>query len=508
MGENRRVASNTVALYIRSFLCLLISLYTSRLVLATLGASDYGLYNAVGGFATMFWMVSGSLSATVCRFLTFEIGRGDREKTKVVFSMSLSIHLVFSILVLIIALTYGIHYVDYEMNIPDGRETACRMVFITSIISIVLGLVVIPFNATIVAHENLTIFAWMSISEACLKMMGVVVISKGLLQGDLLELYAIFMMGAASVIQLWTAAYSTHHYPECRFRWVFDRQVFSQLFDYAGWSFWGSISSMYSVQGVNLVINKFNGPVVNAARGISVTVNSAVGNFVNNFTMSIAPQITKTYAVRQYERMFNLLDWGTRVTYYSTILFVLPLCLETDFLLKIWLGDYPDHTVSFLRLVLFANALGASYSILGKVQAATGKMKIYQLCFSVLNFLNYPLSYYFLSRGYQPEASFVIALALSFCCLVANVVIVHHSVRLDIMKFSRAVFPRIILVTVLSLLLPVFMRSAIPGGWWRFFAVSLSSVASVLASSIFVGCSREERKILLSLIKTKLRRHV
>ena len=398
--NNKRIAKNTLLLYFRMLLIMLVSLFTSRVVLRALGVEDYGIYNVVGGVVTMFSMLSGSLSAAISRFLTFELGKGNRERLKLVFSSSVTIQLGLSVLVFLLAETVGLWFLNHQLVIPSGRMYAANWVYQLSVITFVINLVSVPYHAAIVAHERMSAFAYVSIVDALLRLM--VAYSVMLSPLDRLIAYSFLLTLTALVIRLLYGYYCQREFEECTYRFRYDQSLLRQMFGFAGWNFIGASSGLLRDQGGNIVMNLFFGPAVNAARGIAFQVSTAVNAFVTNFMTAINPQITKSYATGDRDYLMLLLYKGARYSYYILLVLSLPVLVNTRFLLQLWLGVVPDHTVSFVRLSLLLGMCECFSHPLVTAMLATGRIRNYQLVVGGLQMLNLPISYLCLRWGAIP----------------------------------------------------------------------------------------------------------
>ena len=335
-NNNRtRLIKNTAFLYLRTFLSLVISLYTSRVVLSTLGIEDYGIYNVVGGFVAMFALVSASLTNSISRFITFELGRGDKIRLNRIFCTSINIQIVLSAIIIILAELVGAWFIYTKMNIPEGREFAALWVFQCSLLSFIFGLISVPYNALIVAHEHMKAFAYIGLGESLLKLGAVYLLV--LFAMDKLILYAILLTSIALFLRLVYSFYCRKHFEECHYHFILDKSLFREIGSFAGWYLFGTSAYIFNTQGVNLIINIFFGVVLNAARGVATQVDSAVRMFVNNFTTALNPQIIKTYAEGNTTESFKLVFKGAKFSFYLMLFFLIPLVLEADYVLGLWL---------------------------------------------------------------------------------------------------------------------------------------------------------------------------
>lgn len=495
---NKRIAKNTLYLYFRMILLMLVSLYTSRVVLNALGVEDYGIYNVVGGLVAMFSLISSSLTASITRFFTFELGRGESEQLQKVFSTSVSIQILLSIIVVLIAETLGVWFLNYKMIIPEGRLVAANWCFQLSIATFVLSLLSTPYNAAIIAHERMSAFAYISIFEALGKLGVAFFIS--VFSSDRLILYSILTTLIASVVRLVYTVYCKKHFTECFYHFILDKSLFKQMFSFAGWNFIGASSHILKEQGCNILINLFYGPAVNAARGIANSVNSAISGFVRNFMVALDPQITKSYAIGANNQMFSLVTRGSRFSFYILLLFTLPILFNTRYILELWLKIVPEHAVLFVQLILINTLLESMSNTLITVMLATGNIKWYQIIVGGLQMLNFPISYVCLHIGMIPECTLIVSIILAFCCFIARLIMLKQMVQLDSIRYMKDVFLHALLITVLSMTVPLFINIRMEEGIVRFFTVSVTSVVLTTIVVYFIGCNRSEKNFINSKI--------
>lgn len=495
--NTKRIAKNTLMLYVRMLFGMLVSLYTSRVVLQALGVEDYGIYNVVGGVVAMFSMVSSSLSSSVSRFLTFELGRGDMERLKCVFSTSVSIHIVLSLIIVVLAETVGVWFLNTQMTIPDSRMVAANWVFHASIFSFVFCLLNVPYNASIVAHEHMNIFAYIGIGNILLRLFIVLYIAYAPWVGDRLITYALLLVVINISVQVFYMFYCRSHFMECRSKIHFYKAIFKEMGTFAFWNFIGCTAGLLKEQGVNILLNIFIGPVVNAARGIAVSVNTAITSFSGNFMTALNPQITKSYAAGDYDYMNSLVERGSRFSFYIILVFILPVMLETEFILKLWLGIYPEYSVSFVRLVLIVSAIDVLSNTLINLQTATGKIRNYQLAVGGMLMMNFPLSYICLKLGLSPVSVYVVAIVVSVCCLVLRLLFLRKMVE----KFSMAAFISNVSVNVLKVvfvafILPLSITFLMDDGWTRLLLLVPFSMVCAGCSIFWIGCNASERSFI------------
>lgn len=501
-SENtKRLAKNTLMLYGRMLFSMVVSLYTSRVVLNTLGVEDYGIYGVVGGVVAMFSIISGSLSSAVSRFLTFELGRGDTERLKLTFSTSLLIHIMLAIVIFILMETIGVWFLNNKMTIPVERLSAANWVFQASIVSFMLGLLSVPYNASIVAHERMSAFAYIGTLDVVLRLFVVLFIACPKWKFDRLVMYALLLVGVGVLMQSIYWNYCRRNFRECRFKLSFDKQCWKEMSSFAGWNFVGCAAGMMKDQGVNVLLNIFIGPVINAARGISGNVISAVSGFAGNFMTALNPQITKSYASGDLNYCHSLVERGSRFAFFILFIIELPIFLEIDFVLTLWLKQYPDHTVNFVRLVFILALIDILSYTLINLQAATGKIRNYQLAVGGLLLMNFPLSYLCLYLNYPPESTYVVAIIISLGCLLLRLVFLRKMAQLSMSGFIKNVCAKVLLVSLISSIFPAIIHYSLPYGWGRFFIVGCVSVLSSLFFIYYLGCNKEERRFVISKIR-------
>lgn len=471
---------------------MLISLYTSRVVLETLGVEDFGIYNVVGGVVAMFSLLSGTLSAVISRFLTFELGRGDAVKLHKVFCSSVNIQLVLSAIILVLSETVGVWFLNSQMNIPDVRMSAANRVFQCSVITFILGLISTPYNAAVISHERMSFFAVVSIGEAILKLL--IVVSLRFAPADKLITYAVALAILALAIRVLYGVYCSRNFSECHYSLVVDKSLVKQMFSFAGWNFWGSGSWVLMSQGINILINIFFGVAFNAARGIATQVEAAVNSFVSSFTTALNPQITKDYARGDIATMLKLVYSGSKYSFFLTLFIALPLLLETETVLGIWLKNVPDYTVLFVRLTLISSLIYVFSNTLITAKLATGDIRNYQLIVGGLAMTIFPITWVLFLLGFPVWVSYIVVVVVFITQLFARVWLLQDDIGLDRKYFFTRVVLRGLLVAVLASVLPFAVTVLIDGGFSRLFLTVLVSFASTVTSVYFIGLDSVEKE--------------
>lgn len=493
-SDNKRIAKNTMVLYVRMIIMMIISFFTARITLNALGVTDYGINNVVGGLVSMFSLLSGSLSSSTGRFLTFGLGEGDKDKLKRIFSTSVNIHIILAVVVVFAIETIGVWFLNNKMTIPSERLYSANWVLQCSVVGFAVGLFSVPYNAAIIAHEKMTAFAYMTIFDAASRL----AIIGGIYyySGDRLILLAILTLAQSLVRQSVYWIYCRRKFEECVYFLSWDKNLIRSMFGFAGWNFIGCTAGLMKDQGVNIAINLFSGPAVNAARGIAMQINAIVSQFVGGFMMSLNPQITKNYAKGELERMHRLMFQGIRLSYYLFLFLSIPVFFEIEKVLYIWLGQVPEHTVLFTRLALILTLTEIISGPLITAQAATGNIRNYQIVVGGILLMNFPVSYLLLSMGIYPEVTLVVAIVISHICLIARLWFLRSMVKLSTRDFLCKVYLNVVTVTVVSVLPPVLCYCIMPPSWLRLIVLGLVSVVTSILSIYFVGCSRSERVLV------------
>lgn len=434
-ANNKQIAKNTLLLYFRMLLTMVVSLYTSRIVLNALGVEDFGIYNVVGGVVAMFSLLSGSLSTAISRFITYELGKGEQGNLNKIFSSAVTIQITLAAIIILFAELIGVWFLNTQMTIPVSRITASNWVFQISLLTFVINLISIPYNASIIAHEKMSAFAYISILEVVGKLVTAYLITISPI--DKLIFYSFLMCIIALVVRFTYGYYCKKHFTECTYSFIWDKQLLKQMFGFAGWNFIGTASAVLRDQGGNILINLFNGPIVNAARGIAFQVNNAIQGFVNNFMIALNPQITKSYAANNHEYMMTLIFQGARLSFYMLLILSLPILLNTQYILEIWLKTVPEHSTLFVQLVLIlAMSESISYPLITAIQA-TGRIRNYQLLVGGLQLLNFPISYCLLHIGFFPEIIMIVAIILTQVCLGARLYMLQKIIKLPTKVFFK-----------------------------------------------------------------------
>lgn len=496
---NKRIAKNTLLLYFRMLFMMGVALYTSRVVLNTLGVEDYGIYNVVGGIVGMFGFINGSMSSATQRYITFSLGAGDKRRLAVVFNTALQIHALIAALIVLLGETVGLWFLYNKMQIPPERMNAAFWVLQCSIANAVVMIVSVPYNSDIIAHERMSAFAYISILEAVLKL--VVVYLLVISPFDQLVAYAALLLSVQVFIRFCYSVYCNRHFEETVYRRLWNKTLFREMTGFAGWSMFGNLSAVFFGEGLNMLLNVFFGPVVNAARGVALQVQTAIQQFVGNFQMALNPQITKTYARGEMPEMHQLMFRCARFSFYLLFLLSLPVLFETGFVLEVWLKTVPQHTVMFLRIMICTSLICTCANPMIVANQATGKVKKYQAVCGTTLLLILPISYIALRLGAPAYAVFVVHFVIECICQLARMVMLRPLIGLRVRDYFVNVYSRIFLVVALSIVLPAVVYFMMDNTIVRFFAVSLLSVLSVSLTAFSIGLTSNERAFLLQKVQ-------
>ena len=503
--NNKRIAKNTIFLYIRMLLTMGVSLFTSRVILQTLGVEDYGIYSVVGGIITMFAFINGSMVSATQRFLTFEIGKGNLPQLKKVFSTSLQIHALISLVIVLLGETVGLWFLYEELVIPAERMTAAFWVYQCSIIACVVNIMSVPYNADIIAHEKMSAFAYISILDVSLKL--AIVYMLFVAPWDKLITYAILILIVQLVIRYIYTRYCNKHFEESHYIHQINKPLFKEMLSFGGWSFWGSLSVMLYTQGVNMMLNIFFGPIVNAARGIAVQVQSAVHHFVGNFQMALNPQITKNYAAGNLDQMHSLMFRSARFSFFLLFMLTLPILLETNYILTLWLKTVPEDAVVFTRWMMGISLIYTIANPCIVANQATGKVKVYQAVVGGILLMILPRSYVVLKLGAPAYSVFIVHFCVESVAQCARMYMLRKLINLPLTAYLRNIYLPVIAVVAVSCVLPIYIHTQLTESFTTLLIVTAVSLISVFAATLLIGLKKEERAFIygkaLQLLKIK-----
>lgn len=494
-SANKRIAKNTLVLYVRMLFTMGISLFTSRVVLQTLGVEDYGISSVVGGVISMFTFINAAMVSSTQRYLNFELVRGDANQLRSVFSTSLQIHALIALAIIVLSETVGLWFLNEKLVIPEARMTAAMWVYQCSILSCAVSIMSTPYNAVIVAHEKMSAFAYISILDVSLKLLVVYLLV--VLPFDKLIILAILNLLVQLFIRYIYTIYCHRHFPESYFQFRFNKTLFKEMFGFAGWSFWGNLAAILYTQGLNIMLNIFFGPIVNAARGIAVQVQSAVQQFVGGFQTALNPQITKNYASNNLPQMHSLMFRSARFSFLLLFFLSLPVLMETNFILTLWLKTVPDDAVIFTQIMICISLIYTTANPCIIANQATGKVKIYQMVVGGILLLILPISYVVLKLGAPAYSVFIVHFCIESLAQFSRMYMLRKLIHLPLWQYMKNIYIPIVSTVVIAIILPLVVRMQVAEGWLRFLAVGFTCVLSVGASSYFIGFTKQERVFFL-----------
>ena len=491
---NQRIAKNTLYLYLRMMFSMGVSFYASRVVLATLGVEDYGIYNVVGGVVVMFSFINASLGGATSRFLTFALGRDDQVEFQKSFSAALTIHILIAFLLLVLAETVGLWFLENKMVITPDRMNAARIVYQLSIVSAMVTIIQTPYNATLIAHERMNIYAYIEILNSCLKL-GIVLL---LLNShwDKLILYAVLVFVVTSLITGTYRLYCVKQFKECRYHYEWDKKVIYPILTFSGWNVLGCGAFVGVTQGINMLLNVFFGTLLNAAYGVATMVENATISFVENFQMAVNPQIVKHYAAGKINELHSLIFENAKLSFSLMWLLLLPISLHIETILQIWLVEVPEYAALFCRLILFQSLIVCIQRPFVMTIHATGRMKVFQLTTGTVLLSALPVSYFFLKAGAAPHVPFLICICSAALELLVEMFLLRRWINLSFRTLFKTVFIPIALIIVCTL--PVSLAA---GYYLHFLIAGSISGLSVCVSAYYIVFTKETRAIVLNKIK-------
>lgn len=475
-------------------LLMIVGLYTSRLVLNSLGVIDYGIYTVVGGFVAMFSLISDSLTKTISRYITFNIGLDRSSKLNGIFCSAVIVQLSMSLVFFIVSETFGLWFLDNKLIIPPDRLYAAHWIFQLSIVSFILNLVSVPYNAIIVAHERMDVFSYISSYEALSKLFIAFLLS--IENVDKLILYSTLNCLVALSVRFIYGYYCQNHFEEAKFKFMFDKREFREMVSFSSWCFVSSSAVVLRVQGTNVMLNLFFGPVINTAKGIANQITSVLHSFVANFMVALSPQITKSYAMGELEYEKKLMFVGSKFSFFLFLFFSLPIFWETHFILKFWLGNVPEHSVLFIRLLLFYTQMNTLSNTMSTAIMATGRIKKYELTIGCIEYLNLPISYVLLKVGAIPEVVTVVCIFTSVLSLSASLFFLRRQIKFPIKEYLTQIYFKSWGVCLLGSLIPLILISTLEESWMRFFIIISSTCIISCIVVLFVGCNKRERSYI------------
>ena len=490
--DNKRIAKNTLLLYVRMLISIIVGLYTSRIVLKSLGVDDYGIFNVVGGIVSMMAFMNAAMTQASQRFIAFELGTKNSNKLKLVFCTSVIIHVVIALIVILICETFGLWFLNNMMNIAKERMYAANCVYQSAIITFICTIISVPYNACIVAHEHLKAFAYISIIETIMRLLVAFLLL--MLNTDRLIAYSILLATTSILIRFLYGFYCKRNFNECIFNLMFDKQLFKKMFSFAGWSLLGSLGFSFKDQAANIILNIFCGTSINAARGIALQVNGVISNFSNSFIMALNPQITKQYACNNIEYSVSLVYLGCRYSFFLLSLITIPVILNIDYLLNLWLSEVPTYTAEFLTLALVAALISSLAGPLVTAIQATGYVKVFQIVICLVMLSELPLAFFMLKLGFKPYQVMYPTIIVTFIGVISRFYILQRIVK----AYSFSYFISNILLRNIVIIFICFLASKYVHGFFQnnfssFLVTSIISFVITCLGIFFLGMTKNER---------------
>ena len=502
--NNKRIAKNTLMLYVRMLVLMGINFYTARVVLNALGVEDYGLYAIVGAVVIFLGFINNSMASASQRFLAFFHGKGDLENLNRTFNSVLLVQCIISVLIFVLGETCGVLYIENYLNVSADKINVAHVVYQFSLFSFLIKTFTVPYNASIIANERMNAFALISIVEGGLQLIAVLLLQ--LVMHDRLIIYALMMFLVVLITQSCYRIYCVKHFKECRIRKNWDKKTVKNIFNYSGWNLLGAFSSVAIDQGVNMILNSFFGVVVNAARGIAFQVSGAIASLSGNFQQAINPQIVKSYAEGDKEKMHSMIMNGTRFCYYLLLIISIPVLFNMDALLALWLGDVPAYTVTFCRLVLINALLSALSGSLLMGALATGNIKKYQIIVASINLSNLPLSYVVLCFYPNPYLTVYVMILVSIVAFTARLVLTSHMINMSIKKFVIHTIIPSFYTTLVAALVVYFVNEIWSTSSLILLFVKLAVFFIIVLIAVFsIGIHHNERLIIINTVKQKIK---
>lgn len=500
--NNKRIAKNTLFLYLRMFVIMLTALFTSRIVLDVLGASDYGLNNIIGGVVVLFSFLNSALLSATQRFLNFHLGRQDYKQTNVVFCMSMNTYILLSIVVVVLGETIGLWFVNTQLNIPSERMYAAQWVYQFTLIQFVINLLRVPYNASIIAYERMNFYAYISLVEVIAKLLVVYLLY--ITTFDKLIFYSFLYTIVPLIVAFIYRTYCNRNFDTTKYKRIWDKVAFKEMFSFSGWSLFGSLANLAAQQGLNILINIFYGVTVNAAAGIANQVSTNVYGFISNFQTAFQPQIVKTYAAKEIERFQKLIFQTSKFSYFMVLVLVLPILFTIDGILEIWLKEVPEYTAIFCRLILVFLSIEAITAPLWMSVQATGKIRSYQILMACLIFMNFPMAYLVLKLGFPVYTVWIVRIIINLITMVARCIYMKQRLQFPISQYIRNVIIPIVIVTIASLPVPLILYNQIDNFWLNMFVVGFATFFVAILAVYFIGMNTHEKELVRNMLLKKI----
>ncbi len=499
--NNKRIVKNTVYLYLRMLFVMAVGLYTVREILDILGVVDYGLYNVVGGVVTMLAFMNRTLSTSSQRYFSIELARGDKDRLSKWFCLNITSFLGIGLIIAVFLETIGLWFVNTQMTIPEERLSAANVVYQLSIISFIFQIISVPYLALVIAHEKMNVFAYVGVFEALGRLAIVFILM--VMTYDKLIIYGILILLLSVGTSMSYIIYCWKHFPESFYRWYWNTKEVKELFGFSGWHFLGTFSMSCRSQGINILLNMFFNPAVNAARAIAFQVNSHILQLSSNFFTAIKPQIYKTYAKKEFEELFKLIERGTIISVFLVSLITIPVLISTQFVLSLWLKELPEYTVIFTQLVLINGLIDATNGPPIAACLATGRIRKFMLIMTSITLMNVPVSYIALSLGCGPEITMVISISIS--CIA---VVVRAYLLFILLKFPWKKYLFLLLRMATVTFIIVFIFNLLVENTYTFMDLlyCFAIIWSLLTFSYYtIILNKRDKKYIFNIIRNRIR---
>lgn len=504
-SNKQRLVKNTIVLYVRTLITMIISLFTSRVILQNLGVEDYGLYNVVGGFVSIFAIISSTLTGTTQRYLTYEIGKTEGANPQKIFGLAMNIHIGLSIIIFVLLETIGLWFLNEKLNISGNRIVAANCVYQLSILSFILNIISTPYNAVIIAHEKMKAFAYISLIDVVLKLLIVYLIA--LSPYDKLIVYAFMLLLISIFDRLIYGIYCGRHFPESKYKYFKDNKLYKEIFGFASMNFIGAVADILCNQGVNIILNMFFGVTVNAARGIAISVQGALTRFVGDFTTALKPQIMKEYASGNLQRSLDLCYMGSKFSYFLMLLGGLPIIMRVPFILDLWLGVEPEYTSDFVVLTLIMSAVMVLSNNITTIILANGNLKSFTFWIGGVRISMLPFIVLLLKLGGTPQQAYCIIVLFEFFALIVRLCVTQKLVGASFVKeFIKKVLVRILIVTLICILTANYFNKIFINDLTGFVCETLTCILITISSIYLVGLNNYEKTAVRKKIVAKYKK--
>lgn len=502
MSSTKNIAKNSLFLYLRMFLNMVVGLFTAGITLNVLGITDFGIYSVVGGFVSMFGFLNASMSQATQRFLSFDLGRNDEEQLRRTFSTTITVHFVIAIIIVLSLETFGLWYINNRLNVPANRLQAINIIYQFSVLSTFLGVIQVPYNALITAHERFNIYAYISFLEIAFKLVILFLIVH--ISYDKLVLYSFLLFCSSFIIRMIYRIYSRKNFPESKYEFYFDKAYFKTLLSFTGWSLYGQLSNMAKMQAITLLLNQTFNPAVVAARAIATNVSGQVNVFSGGFNASLYPPIIKSYSAGKMNEMHLLLYRGSKMSFFLMWILALPLVLEMPIILKLWLKNPPVEAALFSRLAIVESLILSISLPITAAARAPGKMKKYELILGTFQILIFFVSWWVLSLGFPAYSVYIVAIFTGVIMFFIRLILVKELIGLSIWQFTKKALIPSVLVMILSSTLSFLLYVNLPETIMNAFFVIIVAIVVSGICMYFVGLDREERIKLSTFVSQKI----